>query len=439
MRGTPGAGTAASPCRRIRRHEPSAVRPPREPPGRGEQPLPPAAPAQPGRLVPLGRRGARARARARTSRSSSRSATRPATGATSWSASRSRTRDRRADEPRVRQHQGRPRGAAGPRRDLHDGHPDPHRPGRLAELGVPDPGPEAVLRRHLLPARRPLRPARLRRACSRAWPTPGKSRARTSRAGRGDGAAPCAATSRSGRSRRAVPPGAGGRPTRAAASLARRFDRRLGRLRRRAQVPDAVQPLPAARAGGRRIPTAARDAHRDPRPAWPAAASTTSSAAASTATPPTASGRSPTSRRCSTTTACCSRSTPREHARTGDPQAARIARETAAFARARDDLARGRASGAPSTPRPTATRGPTTSGPARSSTPSWARRTPPSWRRSWASTARRSSRGATTCSTCPSRWGRRRRPAHGGGGAAGRGRRRSRRGSSPPAPGASGR
>ena len=68
---------------------------------------------------------------------------------------------RRADEPRVRQHQARPRGAPGPRRDLHDGHPDPHRAGGVAELGLPDAGAQALLRRHLLPAREPLWPARL--------------------------------------------------------------------------------------------------------------------------------------------------------------------------------------------------------------------------------------------------------------------------------------
>ena len=72
-----------------------------------------------------GTRGATRRSprrNARTSRSSSRSATRPATGATSWSARASRTTTSPAilNEHFV-SHQGRPRGASRPRRDLHDG------------------------------------------------------------------------------------------------------------------------------------------------------------------------------------------------------------------------------------------------------------------------------------------------------------------------------
>ena len=49
--------------------------------------------------------------------------------------------------------QARPRGAAGPRRDLHGGLPGDDRPRRLAAERVPHAGAGAVLRRHLLPAR----------------------------------------------------------------------------------------------------------------------------------------------------------------------------------------------------------------------------------------------------------------------------------------------
>ena len=69
---------------------------PHQPPRRRDQPVPAPARPQPGRLVPVGPRGADARASSSTGRSSCRSATRRATGATSWSASRSRTRRRPA-------------------------------------------------------------------------------------------------------------------------------------------------------------------------------------------------------------------------------------------------------------------------------------------------------------------------------------------------------
>ena len=61
-------------------------------------------------------------------------------------------RDRGADEPRFRQHQGRSRGAAGHRPDLHEALACPWRAGRLAADHVPDPRRRAVLGRHLLPA-----------------------------------------------------------------------------------------------------------------------------------------------------------------------------------------------------------------------------------------------------------------------------------------------
>ena len=91
----------------------------------------------------------------RTSRSSCRSATRRATGATSWSASRSRTRrPPRELNAGLRRDQGRPRGAARPRPGLHGGRPGDDRRRRLADERVPDARRAAVLRRHVLPARR---------------------------------------------------------------------------------------------------------------------------------------------------------------------------------------------------------------------------------------------------------------------------------------------
>ncbi len=67
---------------------------------------------------------------------------------------------RGADERGLRQHQGRPRGAARHRPGLHDRLPDADRRRRLAADHHHDPRQAAVLRRHLLPAREPLRPHR---------------------------------------------------------------------------------------------------------------------------------------------------------------------------------------------------------------------------------------------------------------------------------------
>ncbi len=67
------------------------------------------------------------------------------------------------DERAVRQHQGRPRGAARRRRDLHAGAPAAGRERRLAAHHVLHAGRRAVLGRHLLPHSRALRAAELRR------------------------------------------------------------------------------------------------------------------------------------------------------------------------------------------------------------------------------------------------------------------------------------
>ena len=60
----------------------------------------------------------------------------------------------------LRQHQGRSRGTARSRSDLHGGRADDDQARRLADVDVSDAGLEAILRRHLFPARRSLRPAR---------------------------------------------------------------------------------------------------------------------------------------------------------------------------------------------------------------------------------------------------------------------------------------
>ncbi len=70
------------------------------------------------------------------------------------------------DERAVRQREGRPRGAARRRRDLHGGGPGHDRPGRLADDRVPHPRRPPVLRRHLLPQAGPGRHAGVPRAAA---------------------------------------------------------------------------------------------------------------------------------------------------------------------------------------------------------------------------------------------------------------------------------
>ena len=82
-------------------------------------------------------------------------------------------RDGRADEPALREHQGRPRGAARPRRGLHERGGRDDRPRRLADDRLPDSRRRAVPRRHLLPARAASRPCpsfrQVLEAVDRAW------------------------------------------------------------------------------------------------------------------------------------------------------------------------------------------------------------------------------------------------------------------------------
>ena len=69
--------------------------------------------------------------------------------------------DRGADEPAVREHQGRPRRAPRHRQHLYAGGAVADRPRRLADDRLPHAGRRALLRRHLLPARGPPGHARL--------------------------------------------------------------------------------------------------------------------------------------------------------------------------------------------------------------------------------------------------------------------------------------
>ncbi len=152
--------------------------------------------------------------------------------------------DRAPDERALRQHQGRPRGAPRPRRDLHEGRAEPERPGRLADERVPDARARAVLRRDVLPAAQRLGPARLRRGAARAL-------ARVEggpRPGRRAGPPPARAHRRGGPDRR--PRGARrGHPRALARRAAAVLRSALGRLRGGAEVPACARsaPVPAAR------------------------------------------------------------------------------------------------------------------------------------------------------------------------------------------------
>ena len=74
-----------------------------------------------------------------------------------------RRRRRGGAERALRLDQGRSRGAARRRSRLHDVRAGDHRSGRLADERVAHAGPEAVLRRHLLPADLEVGPAGIRR------------------------------------------------------------------------------------------------------------------------------------------------------------------------------------------------------------------------------------------------------------------------------------
>ena len=162
--------------------------------------------------------------------------------------------------------QGGPRGAARRRPHLHDLRPGDHRLGRLADVGVSDARAEAVLRRHVFPARK-LAPG----VGARCRGVAAGSRADRRIQPGGDGATH--AGGRGGARRRR--PGrfrAGGRFP----GLPPRFRCPVRRLWRRAEVPaSGGVPLPAALLGAHRERGGARNgagdaecngARRNPRP-----------------------------------------------------------------------------------------------------------------------------------------------------------------------------
>ena len=338
-----------------------------------DQPVPPPARAQSGRLVPVGTGGARRARGARTSRSSSASATRPATGATSWSASPSRTsaspalmnehfvcikvdREERPDLDQIYM-------SAVQMLTGHGGWP-------LTVFLTPDR--RAVLRRHLLPARRPPRHAGLSaRPARRLGGLPREAR-------RG----PAAASSRSwpasqqGEQRRRLRRAPICRPT--CRSTARARARRAttttqhGGIGGAPKFPNTMVFSLFLRAwqttGERQLP---RHGRHHASTAWRRAASTISSAAASTATRSTRAGSCRTSRRCSTTTRCSCGSTSRAIRRPAIPRFAQVVARDARLRRARDDASRTAASTRRRTPTARARRASSSSGrPTRSRPPS---------------------------------------------------------------------
>ena len=86
-----------------------------------------------------------------------------------------RRRDRRADERVVRLHQGRSRGAAGYRSDLHERGAYARRAGRLANDDVPDAGLKPFLGRHVFSAALPHRHARVSPDAVGSSPTRGRT------------------------------------------------------------------------------------------------------------------------------------------------------------------------------------------------------------------------------------------------------------------------
>ena len=182
----------------------------------------------------------------------------------------------------VRQHQGRSRGAARPRRHLHAGRAGDDRQRRLADDRVPDARRHPVLRRDVLPAR-PIAatcPAftRVLRGHRRRLAEPPRRGRRSSGAQLREhlqqAIAPTPAPARA-RRRRSW--------TRPARGLAAQHDAELRRLRRRAQVPAADGArVPAALLAAHAATEAAATSSRTRSSRWRAAASTTSWAAAFT-------------------------------------------------------------------------------------------------------------------------------------------------------------
>ena len=132
-----------------------------QPVGERHVAVPPPAPGQPRRLVGVERRGVRGRAAAQPADPAERRVRRlplvPRDGAR---VVRGRG-DRGVHERALRQHQGRPRGAARRRRGLHAGDRRADGPGWLADDVRARPRGQPVLRRHLLPGPAAARAAEL--------------------------------------------------------------------------------------------------------------------------------------------------------------------------------------------------------------------------------------------------------------------------------------
>ena len=260
---------------------------------------------------------------------------------------------------RLRVHQGRPRGAARRRRDLHGGRAGDDRPRRLAAERLPDPRAGAVLRRHVLPAGRRgtgcRRGRQVLEAVAEAW----RDAARRDRRGQGGRIAAAAgrgARSRRPRSTRCRPSRWTTRSSRPAADVRRR----ARRLRRRAEVPAACAAADASSccARGERRPMPAADAAAR----WPPAASTTRSAAASRATRSTRRGLVPHFEKMLYDNALLARAYLHGWQVTGEPLFRRVVRGDAGLGAARAARARGRVPSARWTPTPRASRASSTCG-----------------------------------------------------------------------------
>ena len=252
---------------------------------------------------------------------------------------------RGAPERALRLHQGGPRGAAGPGHDLHDRPAGADARGRrLAAVACSSrPDLHAVLRRHLLPAGRPLRAARpsfptLLAAIADAWNEP-----------------PRPTSPQVGRRRRRVPPArlAPLEPVDAALSTGPAAEREPSRCGaastrctagsaapRNSRTPSTCGCCCDSRSGSTTRPRWTWSGTRSTR--WPAAACTTRSAAGSTATAWTSSGWCRTSRRCSTTTRCSPSAYVEAFQATREPVLPADRARDARLRAARDDRARRR-------------------------------------------------------------------------------------------------
>ena len=275
--------------------------------------------------------------------------------------------DRARPQRALRRHQGRPRGAAGRRRDLHDRGPAPHRRRRLADERVAHAGPRAVLRRHLLPAAR-RRPRGARGFLSILARHRGGVRARP-----GPRRAPRPApSSRAVRDRPRAARRAGLRPARAGGRSRRRWRRYAPRLRseshggvrRRAEVP--VEPPGAA-------PAAPPPPRRGDAESLQMATLTLEQMAAGGIHDQLGGGfhRYSTDARVARAAlredalrqrAPRASPTPRRGRSPGGATSRRVARQTLDYLVARDDLARRAGSTRPPTPTPRARRGASSSG-----------------------------------------------------------------------------